>query len=184
MYAGHFAVGMAIKARAPAAPTWALLIGVGLLDILFGPFVLLGIERVSLTPGVSPGFSLDHIDWSHSLFSSIVWSVLFATLFLRSGRRVALFIALAVFSHFVLDLVMHPPDLALWPGAELHLGLGLWQSMPTGWWFVELAFIAGCLTYYRARANQDRSFGRRAWGVVILVLVLHILNAPWFSALQ
>ena len=41
------------------------------------------------------------------------------------------------------------------PGAELHLGLGLWQSMPTGWWFVELAFIAGCLTYYRARASQE-----------------------------
>jgi hypothetical protein len=62
MYAGHFAAGLAIKARVPQALTWGLLLGVGLLDLLFGPFVLLGWERVSLTPGVSPGFSLDYID--------------------------------------------------------------------------------------------------------------------------
>ena len=58
MYAGHFAAGMALKARVPRAPTWGLLVGVALLDLLFGLFVLFGIERASLTPGVSPGFSL------------------------------------------------------------------------------------------------------------------------------
>jgi len=72
MYAGHFAAGLALKARTPEAPTWGLLTGVALLDILFGPFVLAGIERVSVTPTVSPGFSLDYIDWSHSLMMSIV----------------------------------------------------------------------------------------------------------------
>ena len=113
---------------------------------------MLGIERASLTPGESPGFSLDYIDWSHSLLTALVWSLLFGLLFFRSGRPVALAMGLAVLSHFVLDLVMHPPDLALWPGADIHLGLGLWKSMPTGWWFVELAFVAGCLAYYRSRA--------------------------------
>jgi hypothetical protein len=34
MYVGHFAAGLAIKAREPTVPTWALLVGVGLLDIL------------------------------------------------------------------------------------------------------------------------------------------------------
>lgn len=67
MYAGHFAAGLALKARAPEAPTWGILLGVGFLDLLFGPFVLLGLEQVSVTPRVSPGFSLDYIDWSHSL---------------------------------------------------------------------------------------------------------------------
>ncbi len=113
---------------------------------------MLGIERASLTPGESPGFSLDYIDWSHSLLTALVWSLLFGLLFFRSGRPVALAMGLTVLSHFVLDLVMHPPDLALWPGADIHLGLGLWKSMPTGWWFVELAFVAGCLAYYRSRA--------------------------------
>jgi hypothetical protein len=88
VYVGHLAAGLAIKAHEPRTPTWALLVGVGLLDILFGPFVLAGIERASVTPSVSPGFSLDYIDWSHSLVMSLVWSVLFATAFARYGRRV------------------------------------------------------------------------------------------------
>ena len=138
MYAGHFAAALALKAQVPRAPTWGLLVGVGVLDILFGPFVLAGIERVSLTPGISPGFSLDHIDWSHSLVMSVVWSILFGAAFLRRGRRVAAVMAVAVFSHFVLDIVMHPPDLALWPGSAAHLGFGLWRTLPLGWWFVEL----------------------------------------------
>lgn len=182
MYAGHFAAGMAIKAKAPAAPTWGLLVGIGLLDILFGPFVLLGIERVSLTPGVSPGFSLDYIDWSHSLAMAIVWSIAYGVLFARYGMRVAGVMALAVFSHFVLDLPMHPPDLALWPGSSIHLGFGLWRSMPTGWWFVELLVIAGALAYYAYRARTERTFGGRVWAVVLVVLLLHIMNSPWLSA--
>ena len=96
MYAGHFAAALALKAQVPRAPTWGLLVGVGVLGILFGPFVLAGIERVSLTTGISPGFSLDHIDWSHSLVMSVVWSILFGAAFLHRGRRVAAVMAVAV----------------------------------------------------------------------------------------
>src|SRR5881397_1938908 len=148
MYAGHFAAGFVIKARVPQAPTWGLLLGVGLLDLLFGPFVLFGLERVSLTPGIAPGFSLDYIDWSHSLATSLLWSALYASLFWRRGAAVALAMGVAVFSHFVLDLLMHPPDLALWPGAGVHLGFGLWRRLPTGWWFVELVVVVVGLGYY------------------------------------
>ncbi len=161
MYAGHFAAALALKARVPSAPTWGLLVGVGVLDILFGPFVLAGIERVSLTPGISPGFSLDHIDWSHSLVMSVVWSILFGAAFLRRGRTVAAAMAVAVFSHFVLDIAMHPPDLALWPGSATHLGFGLWRALPVGWWFVELGAVAAGSWYYWHRSRSDRSFGGR-----------------------
>ena len=130
MYAGHFAAALALKAQVPRAPTCGLLVGVGVLDILFGPFVLAGIERVSLTPGISPGFSLDHIDWSHSLVMSVVWSILFGAAFLHPGRRVA----------------------------------------------------AGCW-YYWHRSRGDRSFGGRALAVVAIILVLHLLNSPWLSAM-
>lgn len=182
MYAGHFAAGLAIKSRVPEAPTWGLLVGVGLMDILFGPFVMLGIESVSLTPGESPGFSLDYIDWSHSLATSILWAVLFGILFLRRGEVVAVAMAVAVFSHFVLDIVMHPPDLALWPNAELHLGLGLWTRLPNGWWIAELAFILGCAAVYIRGARRTRAFGGRALAAAVAVLILHVVNAPWLSA--
>ncbi len=181
MYAGHFAAGLAIKARVPQAPTWGVLLGVGFLDLLFGPFVLLGIERAHMTPGISPGFSLDQIDWSHSLAMSLLWSVVFAALFVRRGRIVVATIAFAVFSHFLLDLIMHPGDLALWPGSTTRLGFGLWQLAPRGWWWFELAFILACGAYYGARARALGSFGGRWMWAVGLVLIMHLGNSPWLA---
>lgn len=184
MYAGHYAAAVVLRAREPRAPFWGILIGVGLLDLLFGPFVLLGIERVTLTPGVSPGFSLDYIDWSHSLAMALVWSAAFGALFFRYGRRVALVMALAVFSHFLLDLPMHPADLALWPGSAVHLGFGLWTLWPHGWWFVELAVIVAACAYYIRTARHSESFGRFPWLIAAVIVVLHAVNNPWLSALQ
>jgi len=181
VYAGHFAAGLAIKGRSPSTPTWGLLLGVGLLDILFGPFVLLGIERVSMTPAVSPGFSLDYIDWSHSLAMSLVWAGLYGALWLGRGRKTAALMAAAVFSHFLLDLPVHPADMALWPGSEVHLGFGLWRALPDGWWFVELGVIAAGVGYYWARSRKIGSFGRRAWAVAMVVVLLHVMNAPWLA---
>lgn len=180
MYAGHFAMGLALKARVPQAPTWGLLVGTGLLDILFGPFVLAGIERVSITPGQPPGFSLDFIDWSHSLAASLGWSVLYALAFLGRGAAIAGVMGFAVFSHFLLDLPMHPPDLALWPHSAAHVGLGLWHT--PFWWWAELTFIVAGCGYYVARSRRAGTFGGRAGWVCAVVLALHALNSPWLAA--
>src|SRR5215470_7317920 len=179
MYAGHFAMGLAIKAKEPRAPTTGLLIGTGLLDILFGPFVLLGIERVSMTPGSSPGFSLDFIDWSHSLVMSIVWSAAYALLWLRRGRAVAAAMAFAVFLHFLLDLPMHPHDMALLPYSPVHLGFGLWKT--SWWWWAELAFVVLGCGYYWLRARNYVGLRSRGVWIVTIVLALHLLNSPWLS---
>jgi membrane-bound metal-dependent hydrolase YbcI (DUF457 family) len=181
MYAGHFAVGLAMKSQAPRVPTWILLVGVGFVDLLFGVFVLAGIEHVTVTPGQSPGFHLDFIDWSHSLVASAGWAVLFALIFIRRGREVMFWAGAAVFSHFVLDYPMHPGDLALYPHAEQHVGLGLWQRWPTGWWWFELGFIACCTALYVVRARKDDRFGGRPFVVCAVVLALHLTNSPWLS---
>jgi hypothetical protein len=181
MYVGHFAAGLAIKAWEPRAPTSALLVGVGLLDILFGPLVLAGIEHARVTPEVSPGFSLEYIDWSHSLAMSLVWSTLFAGAFVRYGRRVAAAIALAVLSHFMLDFPMHPSDLALWPNSAVHVGLGLWQLLPVGWWWVELAVIAVLWAFYWRRSISDARFGGRPFAIAGALMFLHVFNSPWLS---
>jgi hypothetical protein len=179
MYAGHFALGLAIKAKEPRAPTLGILLGTGLLDILFGPFVLLGIERVTMTPGKGPGFTLDFIDWSHSLAMALGWSAAYALFFVRRGAAVAWAMGFAVFSHFLLDLPMHPHDMALWPYARTHLGFGLWDT--PYWWWIELACVVLGCGYYVRRARAGDSFGRYAGWAVAIVLALHLLNSPWLS---
>jgi hypothetical protein len=182
MYAGHLSTALAMKAAQPRAPTWALLTGVGVLDLLFGLFVPLGIERVTITPGVSPGFSLEMIDWSHSLAMSLVWSVVFGLLFIRRGAAIAAWCGAAVFSHFVLDYVMHPGDLAVWPHSDAHMGLGLWTRMPIGWWFLELVYIlAGCAWYVTRARRSSNAFGGRALTACAVICVLHVINSPWLS---
>lgn len=183
MYAGHFAVGLALKAGRPRAPLWGILLGVGLLDLLFGLLVVAGVERVTLTPGVSPGYALDHIDWSHSLATSVAWSAVFGLLFWRMGRDVAGVMGIAVFSHFVLDLPMHPPDMAMWPGSDAHVGLGLWRALPNGWWFAELALVLAATGFYVSRALRSDAFGGRPRAILGAMVVLHLANAPWFSPL-
>jgi len=83
----------------------------------------------------------------------------YAACFARYARRVMVAMGLAVFSHFLLDLPMHPQNLALWPGSTVHVGLGLWRTLPTGFWFVELAVLAAGLGYYWHRSRIDGSFG-------------------------
>jgi membrane-bound metal-dependent hydrolase YbcI (DUF457 family) len=181
MYAGHFAVGLALKANRPAAPTWALLLGTGFLDVLFGIFVMLGIERVTMTTHVGQGFSLDFIDWSHSLLMSLVWSLAYGAFFWRRGRLIALLLAFAVFSHFLLDLPMHPKDLALWPQSAIHVGFGLWNRLPIGWWWIELVIVLAACAYYAARARRLKTFGGHVLWASAVILLLHVLNAPWWK---
>jgi hypothetical protein len=181
MYAGHFASALAIRAREARVSVWPLVLGVGFLDVLFGIFVPLGIERITRVPGQGPGFRFDYIDWSHSLAMSLVWALVFGALFWRRSRVLAAWAAVAVFSHFVLDLLMHPHDLALYPGSNVRLGLGLWTLWPRGWWFFELSFIALCAAYYMVRARRVGSFGGRAGWAVGFIVVLHVIDSPWLS---
>ena len=60
----------------------------------------------------------------------LVWAVLFAGAMYAIRRHTvgAVVCAIAVLSHWVLDLIVHHPDLPLLPGAEGRYGLGLWSS--------------------------------------------------------
>ncbi len=179
MFAGHVATGLAIRARVPKAPAVAIFVGVVLLDWIFSILVWSGIERVTPTPGFAPGARNDFIDWSHSLAMALVLSAAFGLPFFKRGRAVVLAVAGAVFSHFALDLLMHPHDLALYPYASTHLGFGLWQSLPIGWWFVEGAVAAAACAYYWVRSRELGAFGGRATWAVFVVLALHVSNSPW-----
>jgi hypothetical protein len=63
---------------------------------------------------------------------SLVWSVVGATIAFLIYRepRTAGFIRLEVFSHWVLDFIVHLPDLPLSFNGSPKVGLGLWSTGP------------------------------------------------------
>ena len=161
MYPGHFATGLALKAAEPRAPMLGLMVGVGLLDLLFGGFVTLGLE----------GGGFKHFDtaWSHSLAMSIVWSTLFAALYRRHGWRVAAAMFAAVMSHWILDLFSHNPDMALWPHSKIELGFGPIFGGLGGW--LELSVSAVGVGVYVLWARRPENASRR-WGVVAATVAI------------
>ncbi len=131
---GHIAVAFAAKPVAPKAPLWALLVASEAADLLSFAFLATGLEKpgastVDLVHGVQ--FTLpSSIPWSHGLFMSLAWSGLAAVLawLIVRDRRAAGVAGLVVFSHWLLDFIVHLPDLPLLFDGSPKLGLGLWGS--------------------------------------------------------
>lgn len=88
MYVGHFAIGIALKAKYPDVPTLPLLLGVGFIDILDGIFIMLGWDQVTPNLLALPYlfFELTFIDWDHSLVAALFWCCVWAAFFIRDKR--------------------------------------------------------------------------------------------------
>jgi len=134
MFVGHYSVAFAAKSQKNKIPLWVLFIAVQFLDYIWATLVLLGIEKVRVIKGFTAGSMLDSYfhPYSHSLIAAILWSVVAAivykTVCSRHGclyrKYAGLIVGLAVFSHWVLDLIAHPRDLAIY-GNTCKVGFGL-----------------------------------------------------------
>lgn len=181
MFIGHFAVGFASKRLAPRASLAPLLAAPLLADLLWPVFLLLGWERVQINPpGLNPFFTLTFISypWSHSLVMGLVWSALFGGVYylITRYRAGAWVIALAVLSHWVLDVATHVPDMPVSPGNTTLLGLGLWRSVPGTVAVEGIMFAAGVWLYATATKPRD-AIGRYGWwGLVLLTVMAYIGN--------
>ncbi|HWA29629.1 MAG TPA: hypothetical protein VG867_00960, partial [Rhizomicrobium sp.] len=116
------------------------------LDVIWSILVLNGIEKVRVVPGFTQGSALDlyYMPYTHGLIGALVLSIIFGgvvSLFFKQ-QKLAVFLATAaaVFSHWILDLVVHMPDLWIWDGIKVGFGLWRWEwiSLP-----LELACLAG-----------------------------------------
>lgn len=181
MFIGHFAVGFAAKSIAPKSSLVPLLAAPLLADLLWPVFLLLGVERVQINPpGPNPFFRLTFLSypWSHSLLMGVVWGGLFgAAYFLVTRYRTgAWVIALAVVSHWVLDVATHVPDMPLSPGSPTRLGFGLWRSVPATVAVEAVMFAVGVWLYTTATKPRD-AIGRYAWwALVLLTTVAYVGN--------
>ena len=182
MFIGHAAVGFASKAGAPRASLGWLLAAPFLLDLLWPVFLLLGVERATIERGANPflNFSFDSYPWSHSLAMAIAWALLYGALahFFTRSVAVGWVSALGVVSHWICDAIVHRPDLPLWPGSSIFVGMGLWNSVPATL-AVELPmFAAGVWLYTKATRPKD-AVGRWALAALVAVLLFFYAGAAF-----
>ena len=175
MFIGHFAVGFAAKRTAPRASLGTYVAATIFLDMLWPVFILLGIEKVRIVPGITAFSPFDFVSypWSHSLLMALVWSFVFggAHYMFRRDATTAKVLAAVVFSHWILDWVSHRPDLPLAPGLTFRTGLGLWNSIPATVAVEGTMFLLAGWWYERATDALD-GVGRWAWYSLIGVLLL------------
>ena len=183
MFIGHYAPAF-IAAASPKSPQnrlglGALFVAAQLIDIAFFSFLILGVEHMRLLPGATTMNAMDLYDlpWTHSLIGAIGWGALFALAIklLRGSWTAGAIGGAVVVSHWLLDLLVHRPDLTL-IGSPPKLGLGLWNhpwiEMP-----LEIVFAFGGLAFFVSRTRAGGATGKWSpWALAIGMAVLQWVN--------
>ena len=173
MFIGHFAVAFAAKPVAPAVSLGTLFLACEWVDLVWPLFLFMGLERIEIRPGITAFTPLDfvHYPWTHSLAMCAAWAVGLGLLYLlvRRDRGAALVVGAVVLSHWLLDLIVHRPDLPLTPGGEARWGLGVWNSIPATIAIEGALFVLALGFYLRHTRALDR-IGR--WGLYALIAFL------------
>jgi hypothetical protein len=182
MFVGHYSVAFAAKTERNTIPLWVLFIAVQFLDYIWATLVLLGIEKLRVIKGFTAGSMLDSYfhPYSHSLIMAIGWSALAALVYkpfcswlgYSYTRSAALIVGVAVFSHWVLDLVAHPRDLAIYDDTW-KVGFGLWNYRDPEF-ALEIALLACGIFLYLARNVMPRSRKVAAIGFGIGLTIIQI----------
>ena len=179
MFVGHYAASHALKSIEKKASLGLLFLAVQFIDILFFPFVLMGIERINIIENFtqSTHFELEYMPFTHSLLAVFLWAGIiyaFYRFYTSKNRSLAMMLGIAVLSHWFLDLIVHTPDLPLWSDTSPKLGFGLWNNAVATYVLEASLLIIGLWLYFRATTATSR-IGKI--GMIILVVVLLLINA-------
>jgi hypothetical protein len=164
LFTGHYSVSFAGRATEKRIPLWLLFIAVQWIDVMWSIFVLLGIEKVRIVPGITASNALDlyYMPYTHSLLGVLCWSALAYAVCqfvpgLR-GKRTGLILAAAVFSHWILDLIVHRPDLSVYASMG-KMGLGLWNYRGAAFALEIAVLLCGAAMLYRTATHKVRLTG-------------------------
>ena len=180
MFIGHFAIGMAAKKIEPAVSLGTLFLSAQFLDLLWPTLLLLDFEHVSIEPGVSKVTPLAFTDYpiSHSLLAVVGWSLLFGLVyyFITNNKRASIVVGCLVLSHWVLDAIVHIPDLPLYPGQSPKVGLGLWNSVLLTILIEGAIFVMGVILYINTKKRQGQKLNTMFWSLIVFLIIIHIIN--------
>jgi hypothetical protein len=181
MFIGHYAVGLASKDFAPRSSMGALIAAPILLDLLWPIFLLLGWEHVSIVPNGNPFLRLqfDSYPISHGLVAVIGWATLYASIYFGVTRYITgtIVIWVGVLSHWLMDFIVHQPDLPLTSGSRL-VGLELWNHR----WLtmaLEFALFAIAAWTYQRRTRPKDKIGLYAFLAFVVFLLLAYAGASF-----
>ncbi len=182
MFIGHYGVALAAKPVRKAIPLWLLFIAVQWLDVVWSVLVMLGIEKVRIVQGFTEGSPLDlyYMPYTHGLMGAIALSFVLgalASLFIRDKRSAVIaVVAGAVFSHWLLDLVVHVEDLPLL-GDSMKVGFGLWRHVWISFPLELVTLLIVAVAYAVYDPAPSRTGARWYWGFVILMMLTQLYAA-------
>jgi hypothetical protein len=177
MFIGHLGVGLALKRVDRNINVGILIFAALFLDFILGALVLLGVEQVVVPANYRDLHYLTFsFPYSHGLLAALLWSVLAMLVggwLWPEGKpcrtRVPWIVAVAVFSHFVTDLIVHIAEMPLAGARSYKLGLGLWNHLHAALMLEGLLVVAGLTLYLRAAGN----IGRPAkYGMTVFMIFL------------
>jgi hypothetical protein len=182
MFAGHVGAALAIGRGERRINPGIFVFASLLLDVLLWIFVLVGWEAVTIPPNFAfthqPEFVFPH---SHGLMASIVWSLLAAAAASIGSRRrlvpkhrAATLVALAACSHWLLDALVHVPELPIAGASSMKVGLGLWQAMPVALALESVLLLTGLCLFVRGSSLLRI---RKLWLIALAVLILALTLA-------
>ena len=184
MFVGHYSAAIAAKSTTPSVPLWTFVAAAQLVDIAWGAFMIAGIERASIDQSL-PGMQLvlEHMPYTHSLPAALAWSALAAIAcryLLKLSLNAAILVGAVVLSHWFLDLLVHRPDLALWPTGP-KVGFALWNH-EVAEQAIEIGLIALAALFWGATRAR---LGRAQWPAAIFIaLMLAIQISAMFLPVQ
>src|SRR5437879_848083 len=196
MFVGHYSVAFAVRTERNKIPLWVLFVAVQFLDYIWATLVLLGIEKLRVIKGFTKGSMLDSYfqPYSHSLITAILWSAVAAVVYKtvcsrhpfdsaqgrlsHYSKSAPLIIGLAVFSHWILDLVAHPRDLAIYDNTW-KVGFGLWNYRDPEF-ALEIALLFGGIILYLARNTMPplRKVAAIGFGVGLTIIQIGDTYVP------
>src|SRR5438309_6660163 len=177
MFVGHYGVAFAVKTERNKIPLWVLFVAVQLLDFFWTPFVLLGIENLRFVAWITATNALDlyYMPYTHSLLGALFWSAVALAIYKIGWRNIALtsaalLVGFAVFSHWLLDLIVHRPDLAIYDDT-LKVGFGLWTYTCIEFVLAVGILLIGAVLYLKRNGAIARKIG-----IIIFTAVLVLIQ--------
>ena len=180
MFLGHFGAGFAGKKFSKSASLGTYFMAAQWIDLLWPILLLLGIEKVKIEPGISnvTPLNFNYYPFTHSLAAAIIWGVIFGVIYflIKKNAKTSIILGVFVVGHWVLDFLVHIPDLPIFPGSELKVGLGLWNSFTATIILEGLIFGIGIYLYYKVTKTKNKTGTYSLIGLVVFLILIYISN--------